>query len=215
LLPAVMNEVEKLHAVRPQELLVDGGYVSAENIAGMQARQVELIGPVADMEGMVSKQSQQRGIYTKEAFQYDAASDTYRCPAGQILVHITTRQEPSRIEHEYRAKQKDCAACPNKQQCCPKARACGRTVVRSEPQPIVREFRAKMQSDAYKKLYRTRSEVAEFPNAWLKTKLGLSRFRLRGLVKAGIESLWAVITYNVRRAIRLIPRPPQAAAVGC
>jgi hypothetical protein len=45
--------------------------------------------------------------------------------------------------------------------------------------------------------------VAEFPNAWLKEKLGLRRFRLRGMAKVAVESLWAVITYNLQQGIRL------------
>jgi hypothetical protein len=57
-----------------------------------------------------------------------------------------------------------------------------------------------MQTEAYRQLYRKRSEVAEFPNAWLKEKLRLRRFRLRGMAKVAIESLWAVITYNLQQA---------------
>jgi hypothetical protein len=37
--------------------------------------------------------------------------------------------------------------------------------------------------------------VAEFPNACLKEKLGLRRFRVRGLKKVASETLWAVLTY--------------------
>jgi len=64
-------------------------------------------------------------------------------------------------------------------------------------------FRDKMQTEAYRQLYRKRSEVAEFPNAWLKEKLRLRRFRSRGMAKVAIESLWAVITYNLQQSIRL------------
>ncbi|NKC22760.1 hypothetical protein HED50_14205 [Ochrobactrum oryzae] len=40
-----------------------------------------------------------------------------------------------------------------------------------------------------KALVRERGRVAEFVNAWLKDKLGLRRFRVRGLAKAGTEAL--------------------------
>ena len=45
----------------------------------MQARGVELVGPLPDMASMVSKQAQQRGVgeaYRKEAFTYDAQNDS-------------------------------------------------------------------------------------------------------------------------------------------
>ena len=52
-------------------------------------------------------------------------------------------------------------------------------------------------------IYRQRAEVAEFPNAWLKEKIGLRKFSLRGMVKAGIELTWACLTYNVMLWIRV------------
>src|SRR6516164_1443213 len=45
--------------------------------------------------------------------------------------------------------------------------------------------------------------VAEFPNAWIKTKIGLRQFRLRGLAKVIMETLWACLTYNIQQWIRL------------
>lgn len=45
--------------------------------------------------------------------------------------------------------------------------------------------------------------MAEFPNAWIKEKLGLRQFRLRGLVKVRLEVLWAALTYNIQQWVRL------------
>ena len=216
LLADVMDEVKGTCGELPDKVLVDGGYVSADNLDQSQRRNVELIGPPPDMTTMVNKQAQQRGVseaYFKQAFTYEAASDTYLCPEGRILIHIKQRpREGGRIEHEYRAKHSDCAACAHKMECCPTAQTCGRTVVRSEPNPLLKAFREKMQTEAYRQSYRKRSEVAEFPNAWLKEKLGMRRFRLRGIAKVAMESLWAVITYNVQQWIRLRWREQLAAA---
>jgi transposase len=206
LLETVMNEIKSGCGDEPEQVLVDGGYVSADNIEKMQERGVELIGPVPDVTSMVNKQAQQRGVseaYRKEAFFYDAESDTYRCPEDKVLIHVKQREREGRIEHEYRAKRSDCAGCAHQTQCCPSAKICGRTIVRSEASPLVKTFREKMQTEAYRQLYRKRSEVAEFPNAWLKEKFGIRRFRLRGMAKVAIESLWAVITYNLQQCIRL------------
>ena len=218
LLAEVMDEVKHACGALPKEVLVDGGYVSADNLEQSQKRGVELIGPIPDVVAMASKQAQRRGIgeaYRKEAFGYESDQDTYRCPEGKLLIHIKQRlREGGRIEHEYRAKRSDCASCAHKMECCPTALRSGRTVVRSEPNPILSAFRQKMQTETYQQHYRKRSEVAEFPNAWLKEKLGLRRLRLSGLAKVAAESLWAVITYNIQQWIRLIWRPqlPTAAA---
>jgi hypothetical protein len=65
------------------------------------------------------------------------------------------------------------------------------------------KFLERMQSDEAKAIYRQRSQVAEFPNAWIKDKLGIRQFRLRGLVKVGLEALWAGLTYNIQQWIRV------------
>jgi len=68
-----------------------------------------------------------------------------------------------------------------------------------------------MKEEAYRAIYRKRGEVAEFPNAWIKEKLGLRKFRVRSLVKAGSELLWACLTYNIMQWVRLVWRPPVSA----
>jgi transposase len=210
LLFEVLDELKANCSTLPKEVLVDGGYVSAASVEQSQDRGIELIGPTSNVAAVASKQPQAGGAsaaYRKEAFAYDAANDTYQCPAGKLLIHVKERvREGGRIEHEYRAKRSDCDQCAHKPECCPKATSCGRTVVRSEPNPNLTAFREKMQSEAYRQHYRKRSEVAEFPNAWLKEKLGLRRFRLSGMAKVAVESLWAVITYNVQQWTRLVWR---------
>jgi len=210
LLVEVLDQVKETWEKLPQQVLVDGGYVSADNLEQAQQRSVELVGPVPDVAAMAKKQAAQRGIgeaYQKPAFRYDSQQDTYLCPEGKILIHVKQRsRDGGRVEHEYRAKCSDCAGCAHKLECCPTAVHSGRTVVRSEPHPLLVEFRQKMETDEYQQLYQKRSEVAEFPNAWLKEKLGLRRLRLSGMAKAATETLWFVITYNVQQWIRLVWR---------
>ena len=85
-------------------------------------------------------------------------------------------------------------------------------VSRLENDPRVEAFIKKMETKEAKAIYKQRSEVAEFPNAWIKDKFGLRQFRLRGLVKVGIEALWACFTYNIKLWIRLCWKPRLQAA---
>ena len=73
-------------------------------------------------------------------------------------------------------------------------------------------FRQKMETDQAKQIYRRRSEVAEFPNAWIKAKIKLRQFSVRGLGKVRQQALWAALTYNIQQYIRLVWRPRCAAA---
>jgi IS5 family transposase len=84
----------------------------------------------------------------------------------------------------------------------------GRTVsIRPEEQADVAAFRKKMETEEYRAKYRKRGAVAEFPNAWIKDKLELRKFRVRGLAKAGTELLRACLTYNIMQWVRLSWRP--------
>ena len=76
----------------------------------------------------------------------------------------------------------------------------------------VAAFRERMRQPEAQQYYKRRGPIAEFPNAWIKEKLGLRKFRLRGWSKASTEALWATLTYNVMQWIRLSWRPAQAAA---
>ena len=48
-----------------------------------------------------------------------------------------------------------------------------------------------MRTEEARRIYRTRSALAEFPNAWIKSKIGLRQFHVRGLLKATAEAFWA------------------------
>ena len=69
---------------------------------------------------------------------------------------------------------------------------------------------AKMQSQEAQQIYRPRGPVAELPNAWIKAKMGLPQFRLRGLLKVTMGATWACLTYNLQQWIRLCWRKEPA-----
>lgn len=131
------------------------------------------------------------------------------CPAGCQLQPLRKNRKRGDLYQQYQARGADCGACRYQLQCCPSKPERGRVVsIRLEEQADVAAFRQKMEEAEYRTIYRKRGEVAEFPNAWIKEKLGLRKFRVRGLVKAGSELLWACLTYNILQWVRLIWRQP-------
>ncbi|MBF0547686.1 MAG: transposase [Candidatus Riflebacteria bacterium] len=52
-----------------------------------------------------------------------------------------------------------------------------------------------------KDIYKKRAQVAEFPNAWIKEKIGLRQFNVASLIKVEMEAVWMAITYNIMRWI--------------
>jgi transposase len=214
-LTPALDRVEENLGKQPKQAMADGGYVSRENIIDTNARGVEFIGPQGEQEEKGAKSYERRGVhpeYHASQFIYDSESDSFRCPQGKILNYEGKEERASEISKKYRAKRADCQSCPAKQYCCPGNRATGRSVQRSEELPEVAEFRQKMATESYREIYRTRPQIAETPNLWIKAKFGLRQFSVRGLRKVEMEALWAALTYNIRQWIRLMWRKTEGAA---
>jgi len=209
LIPA-MEKVEENMGRSPDQVVVDGGFISRENILIMEEKKIGLIGPMGDGAEQSVGQLNRRGVdgaFRPEAFHYDEGSNTYRCPAGRVLRPDGKEEQPGRINYLYRAKGADCQVCRFREKCCPQSGARGRRIRRAVDDPVVVAHKEKMETEEAKQIYRHRGEVAEFPNAWIKEKIGLRQFRLRGLIKVGMEVLWACLTYNIKQWIRLRWRP--------
>jgi transposase len=199
-------QVETNLGQKPAQVVVDGGFTSRENIMKLTEQGVDLIGSLPEPNLSSAGQQRQRGVseeFYLDRFSYDARQDIYRCPAGESLTPKGREFCPGVVLHKYVAKAEVCTACQFRSQCCPGNQHHGRSVVRPVHSPVVRQFAEKMETEAAKAIYRQRGGVAEFPNAWIKDKMGLKQFRLRGLVKVRLEVLWAALTYNVQQWIRL------------
>ena len=191
---------------KPDQMVTDGGYTSRSNIIELDRRGIDYIGSMENGEEQVAAQMNRRGVdcaFYPVAFRYDASTDTYICPCDKVLRYDGKEQRPGRSNYKYRANASDCQNCSCKDKCCPDNSVKGRTIVRGVDDPVVTAFKEKMKTEEAKQIYKQRGGVAEFTNAWIKDKIGLRQFCLRGLIKAGMEMVWACLTYNIQQWIRL------------
>jgi transposase len=210
--PAV-ERIEANMGEKPKQMVVDAGLTNQATLEAMTEKQVDLIGALPERRGVAEKRMKQRGVspeFYPQAFEYDASAECCRCPAGKVLPYETEERSGASVRRRYRAKASDCRGCAFQAQCCPGTKR-GRSVVRSEATAEMAAFQAKMETPEAQAMYKQRAGVAEFPNAWIKDKIGLRQFRLRGLVKATLEAVWACLTYNICQWIRLCWRPQQLA----
>ncbi|MBC7976985.1 MAG: IS1182 family transposase [Myxococcales bacterium] len=212
-----VDQVERRLGQFPAEVLVDAGYTSRENIVALHARGVGVVGPWSPRDGRVQQRFARAGVsqgFLPEQFGYDGETDTYTCPEGKRLklARPSRRTPPGRVVQRYLASQKDCWSCPSRSQCCSSNKRYGRSIVVTTEVPAMGVFRAMQGTAGLRARMGERAHVAEFVNAWLKAKLGLRRFHVRGLAKVGTEALWATLTYNVQQWIRLRWRPRLASA---
>jgi transposase len=201
LLPAV-DRVEQRLQETPQQMVADGGYTTRDNIAKMAGREIDFLGSMR-WENVPSGASLPNRL-PPSAFLYQPETNHYVCPEGKVL-HSQGRREkrPGLVYYRYEARAEDCQSCARKQECCPDNEKRGRSVVRPEESAVVIAFRRKMACQEAQAQYRRRGRVVEFCHAWIKSKLGLRQFHVRGLKKVQMEMLWACLTYNLQHWIRL------------
>jgi hypothetical protein len=210
-LPAALEQIEKNLGSQPEQMVVDGGYTNRSSMQAMADKQIDLIGSLADPAERSAAAMKASGIdpaFAPRFFVWDETTNTLRCPAEKQLDYQGQSRKSGNLYRQYQALAGDCAACAFRPQCCPKS-SNGRIVSRLETEnEVVAAMRRRMNTPEAKAIYRQRGAVAEFPNAWLKDKLGLRKFHVRGLAKAATEAVWACLTYNVQLWIRLVWSKP-------
>src|SRR5450432_2755809 len=212
-----MEQVKENMGRYPEQVVADGGFTNQASITEMNQSPMDFYGSLAEAEVRQAASMKAAGIdpaFRPSAFQVQAESKSLQCPAGKTLKYVRQSKKGDTTYRQYQAEGKDCRACDYQKLCCPRPEQ-GRLVsIRMTENVEVAAFREKMKTEAAQQIYKKRGPVAEFPNAWIKEKLGMRKFRLRGMAKAATEALWGAITYNVQQWIRLSWRPKSLAATG-
>jgi len=206
LIPAI-DRMEEIVGTKPQQMIVDSGYTTKPNILEADARGIDLIGSFRESVGTENlgwRGEDER--FNGEAFSYHPEKDTYTCPVGEKMRLRRSGRGIGHTDHLYMTEKGTCQKCKFQKECCPQNTLKGRSISRKEESPEMVAFRNKMETEEAKRIYKTRSQTAEFSNAWIKEKIGLRQFRLRGLPKVNMEAIWACVTYNIQQWIRLIWR---------
>jgi transposase len=209
-LQPAMEQVKEAMGRYPDKVVADGGFTNQASITEMNQSPMDFYGSLAEPEVRQAASMKAAGIdpaFRPNAFQVQAESKTLQCPAGKILEYVRQSKKGDTTYWQYQAEGKDCSGCDYQKQCCRRPEQ-GRLVsIRMTENVGVAAFREKMKSEAAQDIYKKRGPVAEFPNAWIKDKLGIRKFRLRGMAKATTEAMWGAFTYNVQQWIRLSWRP--------
>jgi transposase len=195
------NDQRQLHPMAEQgkealkvesvTVVADTGYSNGEHGERCAKDSITAVVPRAETVNTEGEQ-----YFSRDRFTYDAASDSWQCPAGQTL-------SVGKVSHTEQKKDywnaKACQACPLKPQC---TRAAKRTVVRSFHEDAREAMHQRAMSDP--KWMKQRRELAEHPFGTLKWLMGYPRFLVRGLRKAKAELALGVLSYNLKRVINIV-----------
>jgi len=200
-LGTAMDQLEQNCDQKAGQVVADGGYTDRETIVEMSERGIDFVGSIKSNDVYVAAGLRGCGIdeaFGPAAFRFEQDANHMVCPSGKTLSYEGQTSGKGQTEFRYRAKLTDCRACPFQSKCCPRGSRNGRMVIRRIEADAVVAFREKMGTDEAKKIYRQRAPVAEFSNLWLKEKIGLRQFRVRGKIKVRMEGMWAAMTRNIQ-----------------
>ncbi len=202
-LQPALQRCERTLGKKPQQIVADGDYTNHASVQAAAACGVDFYGSWQESWKPVERDAQGRSAeFLASAFPYDAKRDCFTCPAGKILTHHALLNRGNGVRtHVYHAGKTVCSKCPLRGQCAPKeARpAWRRSITRMEEPGTTMAFKAKMATAEAQKIYAKRSQIAEFPHAWIKERCCLRQFRCRGRLKVTMEATWACLSYNLTR----------------
>ena len=183
------------------QILADAGYYGSEDLKACEDDGITAYVPLNESNHKLEKQ----GRFTRKDFSYDAATNTYRCPADQLL-HQTKKawtNVSGRVENRYLGSKATCGDCPLKASCL-SSKAKYRTVYRWEHEEVLERHRQRMASEGAAELMRRRSAIVEHPFGTLKCRAGYRHFLVRGFKKVRGEWSLMALCYNFTRVLNIL-----------
>jgi transposase len=140
------------------------------------------------------------GIYPEERFIYEPVTNTYRCPANELMK--PRRLHPQRLSWEYVTAKGVCLACKLRT-LCTRSRT-GRTIHRHRDQDLLDQARKIAKSKAAQEDLKRRQYLIERSFADATNCHGFKRARWRGLWKQTIQDLLIATVQNLRKLLHYL-----------
>jgi len=184
LLYPMSTAVKEVLEVDQLQVLTDGGYSNAEEVARCEREDIEVAAPIK--RGAMSSDH-----FRPVQFVYDEESDTIRCPGGQTL-------RPSGVHTRNRAiryRTPACTTCILKPRCTPGAQ---RTIHRLVDQSALDRMEDRIHANPG--LMTIRRCTVEHPFGTIKRMSGGGRFLTRGLKAVKAEAALSILAFNILHA---------------
>jgi transposase len=178
--------VEKIEAV------ADRGYFNGEELKACNEAGITVTLPKPMTSGAKAD-----GRFGKQDFVYQPETDTYRCPAGEMLKYYYTKEEKGQKFRMYWTNA--CKTCPLKAKCTPGKE---RRVSRWEHEAVVDDVQQRL--DKNPNAMRTRRKVVEHPFGTIKMRMGATHFLCKTLPKVASEMALCVLAYNLTRVLNMV-----------
>jgi transposase len=193
---------KEILGVETIDVVADKGYFKIEDIEAC-----EKAGMVPYVPRPQRGPSVKAGLFRKDEFQYDAATDSYVCPAGQRLHSYSSSllRGLKKINYVNKLACDDCSVRPR----CTAGKF--RTVSRLENEAVLDRMAARLAKRPG--VLDRRRETVEHPFGTIKQWMNQGAFLMRGLDKVRGEFSLTALAYNLRRVLNLVGFAELMAAV--
>lgn len=192
---ALVDQHELNTHSRVSAACADTQYGTTENYLWCLERDI-----IPTMPSLAASQTPNRrveGLFSREDFQYDEHTDSCRCPAGQLLRRVQTRNDMIDAIR-YQASADTCHGCALRAQC---TRGKQRSLTRHRRQSDLDRVVAHLRTASARFDLRRRKHLMERSFA-VATRFGFKRCRWRGLPSAEVHELLIATVQNIGILIR-------------
>lgn len=189
---ALIQQHQDHTAVDVETVVGDSQYGTVENFLQCVDRAIHP--HMADLKSAHDQGKRRSAFFTDVQFIYDALTDSYRCPAGQVMKPWQKRKDKN--AYQYMPKAGTCDKCNLRAQCT-KAKA-GRRIQRFDRQEELQKARTESQSKCARSDRRRRKFLMEGSFADATNNHGFKRARWRGLWRQKIQNHLISACQNLR-----------------
>ena len=188
-------ERQEQHAIKPQAIYADAGYITEKTLTQAQQDGVELIGP--------TRPDPHPGPYNSAAFSVDLEQREAICPQGNKSTQWSRIRDRYMGTEYYRIEwASPCDSCPVKTQCT-RSKNGRRLLVVGLRHDLVQKRRAEMKEHDFSKKMHPRNGI-EGTLSELVRGYGLRQTKYRGLKRIGLSHYMMGAACNVKRYLNLL-----------
>ena len=191
----MLEEIEENTQRNPDSVLADRGYNGLDGLQALEERGID---------GRIPPVKQRSDVYGPERFEYDEATDTFRCPDGKTLHRKSYNAKNRRTSYVC----SDCRGCPMASECMGKGER--RTLTVADLYPLKQAMAAKMTDPEIAASYRERAAWIEPVFGNVKGNRGMREFLVRGLQRVSDDWRFEMLITNMQRLMRLKLAPTLA-----
>jgi transposase len=191
----MLKECKWKFKLKPKTLGADKGYATGEFVY-----EVIKEGIIPHVPVMDTRSKNDKGIYSIKEFKFDNEHNEYICPQGKRLKYLGIHKHSRQFV--YRAKVKDCKACPVKEKC---TKDRSRSLSYHIYEDYLKYAKKQTKTLAYRISQRMRKRIEElFGEA--KDYMGLRVAKFRRLWNVKEQFLLTATAQNIKRMAKLLHR---------